>query len=153
DQLLTFDLKGNWAKGDLVEVSGSAHASFHFDDPLAFLLEVGRDAPGQLVGARAFRVDRSWLLDGGFWERLCRHGFRTGIATHFHKRYGSGGFWAEVSATVQGRMGLFWDAPQLEGRAGIDGYAGLGCGGLSLGASISANVDACIDKPMRLAID
>jgi hypothetical protein len=154
DQLLTFDLTGAWAKGDLVEVTGTAHAEFHFDDPLAFLLELGRNAPGQMIGARAFRANhKSWLLDGGFWQRLDRRGLKTGILTHFRQRYASGGFWAELSATVQGDMGLFWDNPQWEGNATFNGFAGLGCGGLSLGVSISADVSASIDKPTRLTID
>jgi hypothetical protein len=153
DNVLTFDLDVQWSKGDLFTVGGAAHALFRFDDPLAFRLELGQEPPGLQIAARALRAEDSWLLDTGYWMRLDRRGMATGVLAHFGKRYEVAGFWAEISGSLRAGMGLFWDAPQWEGSAAFDGFAGLGCDGLSLGVGIAAQVDVCVQQPLRFIVN
>ncbi|KAA0587827.1 hypothetical protein HUE56_25960 (plasmid) [Azospirillum oryzae] len=152
ENLLAFDMRAQWGKDDLFSVGGSAHARFYFDKPLEFLLELGKEPPSERVSARALRASGEWLLDASYWMCLDARGMRTCISAHFGSRYEAAGFWAEISGSLNASMGLFWDAPQWEGSASFEGYAGLGCGDFSLGVGVNADVDACVPNPLRFAV-
>ncbi len=144
---LSIDVVARWGMPKLFEVTGAARAYFEFDNPHAWYIQIGTDAQGKRVSAKALQWQNKWLFTAGFWMKIDENGFVTGIVVDVGLRKSKAGFWIEVRGGGRAEMALFWEPAQWEGSLELWGRITAGYRGLSVGISLSGYASARVYRP------
>lgn len=132
--------------GEMVDVTGIAEAFYSFSDPRAWHLYLGQREPEKRIRARLFSIfdanaylmlEPDHLELGGFIG-YNPSPFKVGPASVVLKAYMEG--WAFVS----------WRPKQLKGELQLQGTFVASACGITLGASVSAIVEAESPKPSKI---
>jgi hypothetical protein len=147
ERALSFDLDVAFEIPVILSLAGNAGAFFDFDDPAAWYVELGRDAPSRRMTANVLGWQGTWLFTAGSWFRIDAEALDTGVRLDVDLTAEKAGFWVGATGYAAADMYLSWSPLQWEGRAGYGLTIGAGYKKLAISFQFDGAAGVTVPSP------